>query len=240
MFKVSSLFLIVIGLLAGPWAAIAQSPTDVLGRTTTDHLVYSGPGTNAAYMEYLDRNRDVILSGRNSNSTWLEVNIDGQIVGWVPAGAISVTRGEVSSLPVKGGLLDLGKGPYDVNDSSLRAAEIELILVNRPMRFIGARWFRLQALIGASCINLPAMSARPSISAGRIPELERVQRELTYVYEQTELAIQVYTQLCAGGNAVTDLNQVNRGIGHLNNAYSAYDVVRLYLNELAGLEYVIQ
>lgn len=231
--------LMVLGISLVAIPALAQSPQEAIVTLRSNQIVYSGPGTTGAYVEYVAAGRQVVAAGRNSSTTWVQINIDGQVVGWVPVSAVATISGDVATLPVQGGLLDLGAGTYDVNNSALRAAEIEVIRIQRPMRLIGARWFRLQAFTGASCLNIPLEPTAPRIGLGGVPELERVQRELTFVQEQTVLAIQLYQAVCDAGGVV-DESLYNRGIGHLNNAYNTWNIVRLYLNELAGLEYAVQ
>jgi hypothetical protein len=230
--------MMMVGMSMVAWPALAQSPQEAIATMRSDQIVFSGPSTNGGYLEYVAAGRQVVAGGRDSSTAWIEINIDGQVVGWVPASAMAVQTGDLATLPVKGGLLDLGKGAYDVNDSTLRAAEIELIRIQRPMRLIGARWFRLQAFTGASCLNIPAAPTAPRIPQN-LPEMERVQRELTYAQEQATLAIQLYQLVCDAGGIV-DETLYNRGIFHLNEAYNTWNVVRLYMNEIAGLEFTVQ
>jgi hypothetical protein len=108
------------------------------------------------------------------------------------------------------------------------------------MRYIGARWFLLQDFYNASCDAIPEAPAPPAITdrqVGRFPELERIRRELTFVQEQTTLAIAVYAEACETGGGINQA-QFERGIRHLNNAYNAYDVVQKYLGEIVGLTFV--
>lgn len=237
-------FLIVISLLTLLLLAVggvaAQAPDTVLVSMNSNEFVYSGPGTNAAIYELIAAGRVVEAAGRNADGTWVQINMNGQIVGWVPANTVTFTQGTLANLGVRGGLLDMGNGAYRADNPTIRAAEVQLILIQRPLRLIGARYFRLQAFLGASCTDIPAPPNPPSISdrqVGAVPELDQVRRELTYVQEQTAQAIAIYGELCAfGGNIST--NALLAGVAPLNNAYNAYDNVRKLLDTITGLEYV--
>lgn len=214
----------------------SQGLPEVRVYMTTDSIVYSGPGTNAGYLEYVAKGREFVAAGRNSDTSWIQINIDGQIEGWVAVETIT-TEGDLNTLVVRSGLLSAGNGPYPVDSPLMRAAEVQIILVTRPMRLIAARWTRLQGYQSASCQAIPSAPAPPSFTPAQIaaaPELETVQRELTWIQEQVELAILIYQEVCKGG---TIINQelYTRGIGHINPAYGVYTNLRKYMNELTGL-----
>lgn len=228
--------LLLIGLASGD--AFAQSPITIPVGIIQTTWVYTGPGMNAGYLEYVGAGREAIAAGRNIDASWIEINLDGQIVGWVPTATL---RGEgFENLPIKGGLLAIDEGTYSADNPLIRAAEIELILVHRPMRFIGARWFRMQGFVAASCQNLPTPPSAPNISAAqiaRLPELETIKRELGYVADETAAAIRAYQGLCAQGQFFSEADYFV-GLNHLNNAYNSWNVVRRYIDTLTGLVYV--
>lgn len=237
--KLGSLALVIAALVLTMVPAQAQGLTEVPVTITTNQLVYSGPGENAAYVEFVAAGRQAVAAGRTQDASWIEINLSGQVVGWIPASSASLA-GDINTLVVRGGLLDLGGGSYDIANDNLRAAQIDMIRIQRTMRFIGARWWRLQGYTPASCQNIPAQTSESTITDAQIaaiPELGFVRSELNRVVEFTNNAIVKYSELCdAGGLGRGEI--FFPGLGQLNFAYDTFDEVTRYLYDLAGLEFV--
>jgi uncharacterized protein YraI len=242
MVKRLLLLAILVALIVPSFGSV-EALTTLTVQLTANSIVFSGPGENSAYLEYAAEGREVIADGRNSNTSWIEINLDGQVVGWVPVETVvALNGGDLTTLDVRGGLLDLGGSAYDIEDPILRNVQLELIKVQRPMRYVGARYFRLQSYLNASCEAIPAAPAPPVITPwylSRIPELDRVKRELTFVQEETGQAISFYEELCVTGGLVNETAYFD-GLGHLNNAYSTFDTVQKYMWEITGLTFVVQ
>jgi|GEM_PF-6557962 len=245
--KVVSLVLLVMMMMGGATGVVAQTddvPSEVMVGLLDNSLVYSGPGVNAAYYEYVARGRNVIAAGRSSDSQWVQINIDGQIVGWVPVDVLTEVEGTIESLPVNGGLLDIGGGDYNVEDAYMRGAQVEMIKIQRPMRYIGARWFRLQGFLGANCEQIPAQPGEPVFTAAQlaaIPELAQLEQELRYVQQETAAAIEGFALLCevSGGGTINQTLYL-AGLSRLNNAYNAFDNLSRLFETLTGLEYIVR
>jgi len=214
-------------------------------RFTTVSLVYTAASTESGWLEYVGAGYEAIAAGRNGAGTWVEVNLDGQLVGWVPVEVVSFFEGvPLNELVVRGGLFPTGTGKYAASDPRLRQVEVEMIRVGRMLRGTWARWNRLQAFQDSNCSNLPDIPTRPVIPQNlvdQIPELERVRHELFYVYDEARLALLIFAQVCNPTDDVNiDVDSYNRGIRHINPAYGAYDIIRKYLNELTGLAYRVE
>ncbi len=230
---------ILILAFANMGMASAQHVPEVDVRITQNQIVYSGPSENSMIYEYIAAGRVVDAVGRNGDSSWVMINMNRQVVGWVPVESVSVVDGAISDLLQRPGKVQANAGSaYAPDNDQMRAAQIEMIRIQRPLRFIVARYHRLQGFSGASCEQLPTPPSAPNFSARQIaaaPELERIQRELTFVQEQTELAILIYGILCEGGGEVTEETYL-RGIQHINAAQEAYTVLLRYIEELTGLQ----
>lgn len=218
-----------------------ESVSEIPVQTANNAILRSGPGDDTLWLEYLAVGRTVLAAGRNADTTWIEINDINQNVGWVPVETLINNTGiEFTRLPVKGGLRSSGSGRYDVTSPAFRAVQVDLILIQRPLYQIGGRYFRLQGFLNASCQNLPTPPASPTISdaeIGAVPELERVLRELTFVQEQTIIAIDKYAELCEEGGTANE-SVYQDGLNALNNAYDALNVVRRFVEELTGLVFM--
>ncbi|MFP4323858.1 MAG: hypothetical protein ACLFTK_15495 [Anaerolineales bacterium] len=235
--------LLVVTLIGSVWGMSmlgAQDVPEIQVQITTNQIVYSGPSENSIYYEYVANGRIVPAVGRTTDSEWVMISLNRQVQGWVPAASVSVQAGSLGDLIVRMGKLpSAADAPYSVDNPQIRTAQIEMIRVNRPLRLIVARYNRLQGFSGASCQDIPTAPAFPSFSARQIaavPELERIERELSFVAQHTTDAIAVYQVLCGEGGEVTEETYL-RGIGHINEAQSAYNVLQRYIEELTGVPF---
>jgi hypothetical protein len=222
-----------------PLPSTAQNIDALPAVMRSTQLVYTGPGTNAGIVEYAAAGRDVMVQGRDMNTTWVEIVMDGQVEGWVPAGTVRPLEGSLSDLPIRGGFLDLGNGPYRATNGNIRQAEAEMLKIQRTLRIVQARFNRLQGYMGTNCAAVPAPAA-PAISDGMIaavPELEQVRTELNFVQEQTALAITVLEEACAESGSIGE-GTYNRLLQHVYAAASAYGNIRRLIDQITGLEYV--
>lgn len=88
-------------------------PTGVTGVVNTSVLnVRSGPGVNFEVVAKVNRNDPVTLTGRNADSSWVQIITATRASGWVNRGFLRITRGNVQTLPV------LGAGQPPPGDSS--------------------------------------------------------------------------------------------------------------------------
>jgi hypothetical protein len=230
---------VLVVALGTPLMSTAQEFAPIPSKMRANQLVYTGPGTNAGIVEYAAVGRDVMAQGRNMDTSWIEIVLDGQVEGWVPAGTVRPLEGNLADLPIRGGLLDLGNGAYSASNSNIRQAEAEMLRVQRSLRIIQARFNRLQAFLGTNCDPIPVPSA-PTISDSMIaavPELAQVRTELTFVQEQTALAISVFQVACDENSIGEETYQ--RLMRHVYAAGSAFNNVRRYLNAISGLEFVM-
>jgi uncharacterized protein YgiM (DUF1202 family) len=233
--------LLVIALLIGwlPSSSQAQTPSGISIELAANVVIRSGPGWNTAWYEYAAQGRSATAIGRDSQTLWLKINLNNQLEGWVPASAvIQVVAGSFSTLPIVSGLRANGQGKYAVTDPALRAAEIDLIRLQRVVLLIGDRYYRLQGGLAASCELIPAPPAPPVFTASdlqRIPELNQVKNELTYVQAQITQAVLIYIDICAADGKVST-EYFMQGANAHESARRALTNVRLLINTLVGLQ----
>ena len=233
------LILVFVMAVAVPMMSFAQEHGPVPGTMRSTQLVYTGPGSNAGVVEFVAPGRGLFAQGRSADGSWVQIVLDGQVEGWVPARSVRPSEGNLSDLPIKGGLLDVGNGAYRAANPSIRQAEAEMLKIQRPLREVQARFNRLQGFQGTNCDPITAPRP-PAISGGMIgavPQLEQVKTELTFVAEQTALAIEVLEQACSGGDNIGG-SVYDRLMQHVYAAQNAYNNVRFFINEITGLQFV--
>ena len=235
------LMIVLVIVIGAPLLSTAQSGEAFPAQMNANQLVYSGPGTNAGIVEFAAAGRDLMAQGRDMNTAWIEIVLDGQVEGWVPAETVNPLGGDLGSLPIRGGLLDVGNGSYSAANSSIRQAEAEMLKVQRSLRIVQARFNRLQAFMGTNCSPVPKPAA-PAITDAMIaavPELAQVRNEINFVHNETVLAIQVLEEACAESNSIGE-GTYNRLMQHVYSAQNAYLNLRRLVDSLTGLEYVIK
>jgi len=241
MRKISFLLLIVI-LLWGAFAPAQAQEEDVIRdlpvRLSANVILRSGPGLDTAWFEYLAANRQAKAIGRDTNTEWIKIKVTFDLEGWVAASSLRVdNRADLERLPIVRGLRD-GGGGYPVDDPRLRAVEVEMIRIQRPLLLISDRYFRLQVSLPTSCGGIPANPEPPAIpdaAIQAIPELARVKQELTYSQQELTVTMDVFRKICeTEGDIPADL--YFRAQEALSNSRHAFTNVRLYLNEIAGLQ----
>jgi uncharacterized protein YgiM (DUF1202 family) len=112
--------LIIAALLAPMAMALAQTGNGII--TNVGRLnVRTGPGTGFPVVTILDAGANVMLIGRNPDTTWLQIQLAGGTIGWVnaryvtasiPIGSLPVTTpGIVASASVHAHFLNVRSGP---------------------------------------------------------------------------------------------------------------------------------
>jgi uncharacterized protein YraI len=65
--------------------------------------VRSGPSTKNKILSSVKLNNQITLIGRNSDSTWFQINVaGGGAPGWISGQTIQIVSGDTNSLPVVG------------------------------------------------------------------------------------------------------------------------------------------
>ena len=91
---------VALPTLPPPTATPAPVLAKVIEKTVN---VRNGPSTKNKVLSSLKQNVQITLVGRNSDSTWFQVNIAGQTEpGWVFAATLQIASGDPNSLPVGG------------------------------------------------------------------------------------------------------------------------------------------
>ena len=91
---------VALPTLPPPTATPAPVLAKVIEKTVN---VRNGPTTKNKVVSSLKQNNQITLVGRNSDSTWFQVNIAGQTEpGWVFAQTLQIASGDPNSLPVAG------------------------------------------------------------------------------------------------------------------------------------------
>ena len=244
MRKLGLFFALLIVLAALPGIGQAQDPqpvNQIETRLAGNAVLRTGPGFNTGWYEYLARGRNVIATGRDTETQWIEINVGHQFFGWVPANSLERAAISYTLLPVKPGLRSTGNGAYPVDHPALRAVEVDMIALQRPLQQIAARYSRLQGFLNASCESIPAIPPVPQVTAGdiaMIPELETFRIELGIAHTELSTAITRFQEICTTGRGVNESVYL-QGLTANNNALTVLKNLRLYLNILTGLESVI-
>lgn len=97
--SLKTLLLVLCAVLLFSQAPVALAQ-DVTVTTLYSVRLREGPGTDFAVVTTIPFNVSVSAVGRNADSSWIQVNYEGQ-VGWVAARFVRV-RGALDSLPVGG------------------------------------------------------------------------------------------------------------------------------------------
>jgi uncharacterized protein YraI len=88
------------GAAPTPVPGTPSAPTGVTAHTTSNTRMRSGPDTSYAQIGTIPAYLDVVVLGRNSASSWLYVEYNGQ-KGWIAAWLVTIT-GDLATVPVVG------------------------------------------------------------------------------------------------------------------------------------------
>ena len=110
----------LLGIFNPAGSAAVQAQSVPIGYVNTALLnVRAGPGANHAIATQVDSGQDLVLLGRNFDTTWLQVSVPGAGVGWVSARYIQTGVG-LAGLPVADGSVGQPKA-YSITGVNLRA-----------------------------------------------------------------------------------------------------------------------
>ncbi|MBL8056291.1 MAG: SH3 domain-containing protein, partial [Anaerolineales bacterium] len=119
-FFLTLLFLALLGVAGGAGAVPAQAQAVPIAYVNTPLLnVRAGPGANHAIATQVDYGQDLVLLGRNFDSTWVQVSVPKAGTGWVNARYLLTTVG-LAGLPVADGSTGQAKA-YSISGLNLRA-----------------------------------------------------------------------------------------------------------------------
>ncbi len=95
--RLMTVLLSILIVLSISGSALAQDPSGYVNVHSTD--AHAGPGVSTPLLATLMRGEWVSIIGRNTRSTWLQVVLPANVVGWVFRDAI-MTNFPIANLPV--------------------------------------------------------------------------------------------------------------------------------------------